>query len=86
MPGLDQLDGLHEAAAADVADAGVVGDFMASSRVAEGGAELLGPADEAAALDQVDGGDRGRARHRVAAVGAAQAADVHGVHDARPGR
>ena len=47
-------------------------------------ADLVGALDEPVVLEDVDRGERGGARDRVAAVGAAEAAGVRGVHDLGP--
>ena len=78
----DELDGDHRAAAADVADAVVVG-LQAVQPVLHQPLDLPGPLDQAVGLDGLDGGERGGTGERVAAVGAAQAAGVRGVHDRR---
>ena len=74
-----QLDGLHRAAAADVGDDGVLGGELLEA-AADQGADLQGAGVEGVLLHLRDRAEGGGAGDRVAAVRAAEAADVDGVH------
>ncbi len=77
---LDQLDRDHRAATTDVADTVVV-DLQPAQPVLHQLFDLTRALDQAVGLDGLDGGQRRRAGDRIAAVGAAEPADVRGVHD-----
>ena len=62
----------------------VVSRCSAVSRSSMRSPSFCGPLDEPFVLDHVDRGQRGRARHRIAAERAAEPADVHRVHDLGP--
>ena len=77
--GPHQLDREHATAAADVADRGhLVGDHLQA--VLGQGLDPLRGAQQVLRAHRLDRGQRGGAGHRVAAVRAAQATAVHGVH------
>ena len=77
---LHQLDQHHRAEAAHVADQRMA-LLPALERLAQHRADALGAREERRLAHHLDGRDRGDAGHRVAAVGAAHAAGVRGVHD-----
>ena len=83
-PSADQLDRQHGAAAADVADPVGCRSASARSRGRKSGLDLAGPAGQVLGLHGLDRAERGGAGDRVAAVGAAEAADVDGVHHLGP--
>ena len=80
LPERDQFDGDHRAAAADIADPVVVG-LQSAQPVLQQSLDLCRSCHQAVGLDRCDGGQRGGAGDRVAAVGAAQARHVRGIHD-----
>ena len=74
-----ELDRLHRAAAADVGDHRVLGGELLEP-AADQGADLQRAGVEGVLLHLRDRAERRGAGDRVAAVGAAEAADVDGVH------
>ena len=85
VPGLHQLDGLHGAPAPHVADGRELRPAGPRRRSASTRLPIRSAAPARSALGHdVDGGQGGRAGDRVAAVGAAEAADVDVAHDLGP--
>ena len=79
---LDELDREHRSEAADVADLRM--PLLPLQHPAPNGlADALGTVDEALVLEDVEDGERGRQRDRVADVGAADRAVAGRVHDLR---
>ena len=70
--GIRELDADHQAAAADLGHVRVARRGLTQA-VEQAVAEGFGPGGQALVLEHVEGRERGRARHRVAAVGAAVA-------------
>ena len=81
-PGLDELDGEHRAAAPDVADhRGALARARRAGRSIDARRSGGRAPTRSSLLDRRDRAERGGARDRVAAVGAAEPAGVHRVHD-----
>ena len=83
-PVADQLHGHHRAQAPDLPDDRWRSPQVAQPPLPEDVAHPPGPLQQVALLEQLDGGQRGHTRQRVAAVGAAQPARAGGVHQLGP--